>query len=116
MLSFVESLFSLGRQDEYLGIEAESPSGLTLRCGRAQHVFDRLSRAVTRNGKLVATFGAIQRVRITEESKDNGPVVWLVSLQLSGSRVVPIGRCVDSAAASSTAAHIAAVTGARVHA
>jgi cytochrome c-type biogenesis protein CcmF len=55
MLSFVESLFSLGRQDEYLGIETESPSGLTLRCGRAQHVFDRLSRAVTRNGKLEST-------------------------------------------------------------
>jgi hypothetical protein len=114
MLSFVERLFPFLRPEEFLEIESESHSGLSLRCGRARTVFDRLSRAVTRNGKLVTTFGSIQHVRITEESTQGGPALWSVSLQLSGSRTVPIGRATDGKVASTAAARIATVTGARV--
>src|SRR5882672_3759221 len=112
MLSFVQHLFSSHEQDESLKIEAASHVALSLRHGRVVTVFDRLSRAVTRNGRLIATFGSIHQVRVTQESAADGPAAWSVSLQLSGSRVVPIGRCMDSTAASVAAAHIATVTGA----
>jgi hypothetical protein len=114
MLSFVERLVSFLRQDELLKIEAESPSSLSLRCGRALTVFDRLSRTVTRNGKLVATFGSIQQIRVAPESTEEGPAAWSVKLQLTGLRVVQVGRTTDSTAASTAAAHIATITGARV--
>lgn len=113
MSSFVASLFPFLRQ-EFLEVEVATDTGLTLRCGRALIVFDRLSRAVTRNGKLVSTFGSIQQVRVTQEQPENGRLVWSVNLRLSGSRALQIGRLPDGTSASAVAGKIGSITGARV--
>jgi hypothetical protein len=102
------------RQEQALGIESESSTTLTLRGGRVVTVFDRLSRAVTQRGRQIATFGTIQHVHIQEESASDGPASWVVSLQLSGSRVVPVGRTTDRTSASTVAAHVATITGTNV--
>jgi hypothetical protein len=114
MPSLVASLFRFLRQEEFLEVEVATDSGITLRCGRALTVFDRLSRAVTRNGKLVSTFGSIQQVRVAQEQLDNGRSVWSVNLRLSGSRAVQIGRLPDGTSASTVAEKIGAITRARV--
>jgi hypothetical protein len=85
-----------------------------VRHGRTLTAFDRLSRAVTQRGRLVATFGAIHCVRVQQQPLKEGPVAWSVSLELSGSRMVPLGRSTDEAAASTAAARIGSITGARV--
>jgi hypothetical protein len=114
MSSFVASLFPFLRQEEFLKQEVATDSGLTLRCGRALFVFDRLSRAITRNGKLVSTFGSIQQVRVTQKQLKNGQHVWSVDLRLSGSRALQIGRLPDGTSASTVAGKIGSITRARV--
>jgi hypothetical protein len=114
MTSFVASLLPFLRQEEFVRIEVATGSVLTLRCGRARIVFDRLSRVVTRNGRLVSAFGPIQEVRVTREQIEERPPVWSVNLRLSGSRAVQIGHLPDGASASTVAANIGSITGARV--
>lgn len=108
MSSVIANLLPLFRQD-YLEVEASTAAALTLRRGRARIVFDRLSRVVTRNGKLLSAFGAIQQVRILQEQQ-----VWALLLGLSGSRAIPIGRLADSHSASTVAGKIVSITGARL--
>lgn len=99
---------------EFLEVEMSTPAALTLRQGRARIVFDRLSRVVTRNGKLLSAFGSIQQVRVIHESSNDGQQVWSLSLGLSGSRAIPIGRVNDGSAASMVAGKIGSITGARL--
>jgi hypothetical protein len=97
--------------DEFLAFESESPSTLTLRQGRVVTAFDRLSRTVTQQGKLVARFGAIRHVQIQQEAAQAGALEWWVSLQLAGTRSVKIGRCPEPSSAAQLAARIGGVTG-----
>jgi hypothetical protein len=100
-------------QTSDLRVEASSVSGLSLRQGGIQTEFDRLSRAVTRHGKVVTRFGAIRQVVVQEQpGRDGHPSVWSVNLELAGSQTVPVGECSDQATAQTTAAQIGAVTGA----
>jgi len=87
---------------------------LSVRSDRAVIIFDRLSRAVTQNGRQVATLGSINSVRVDEEATDGGPIGWRVTLHLAGSRAVMIGRTRDGSAASAVAAGIATIAGTRV--
>lgn len=112
--AITERLAAALRPEEALEIETESSTTLTLRGGRVVTVFDRLTRAVTQRGKLVAAFGTIQHVDIREEAASDGSDLWFVSLQLSGSRRVLVGRTTDAASASIAAAHIATITGTKV--
>lgn len=113
MSSVISNLLPIFRPD-FLEVEASTTAALTLRRGRARIVFDRLSRVVTRNGKLLSAFGAIQHVRLTRELSDHGQQVWSLSLGLSGSRAIPIGCVADSDAASTVAGKIGSITGARL--
>jgi hypothetical protein len=97
--------------DEVLAIESESPATLTLRQGRLVTAFDRLSRTVTQQGKLVARFGAIRHVQIQQEGEHTGALEWWVSLQLAGTSVVKVGRCAEPSSAAQLAARIGSVTG-----
>src|SRR5262245_53839527 len=108
-----ERVGSFLRHDHALQIEAESPTTLTLRDGRAVTVFDRLSRAVTQRGKTVATFGTMQTVHVREEPGDAGSM-WCVTLHLSGSREVVVGRSADRNAATTVATHIATLAGVKL--
>lgn len=97
--------------DEFLAVESESPSTLTLRQGKVVTAFDRLSRTVTQRGKLVARFGAIRHVQVRHEGAHAGaPECW-VSLQLAGTRSVKVGRCLEPSSAAQLAARIGSVTG-----
>ena len=87
---------------------------LSVRSDRTVIVFDRLSRAVTQNGRQVATLGSINSVRVDEEVNEVGPHSWRVTLHLAGSRAVMIGRTRDGSAASAVAAGIATIAGTRV--
>jgi len=113
MSSVIANLMPFFRQD-FLEVEASTVAALTLRRGRARIVFDRLSRVVTRNGKLLSAFGAIQHVHVTPEQLVDGRQVWSLSLGLSGSRAIAIGRVPDGGAASTVAGKIGAITGARL--
>ena len=97
--------------DEFLAVESESPATLTLRQGRLVTAFDRLSRTVTQQGKLVARFGAIRHVQVQQEGAQAGGPQWWVSLQLAGTSVVKVGRCPESSSAAQLAARIGSVTG-----
>jgi hypothetical protein len=98
-------------QDEFLAVESESPSTLTLRQGRAVTALDRLSRTVTQQGRLVARFGAIRHVRVQQEGAQPGTLGWCVILQLAGTGSVRVGRCPEPASAAQLAARIGSVTG-----
>lgn len=113
MSSVIANLLPFFRHD-FLELEASTAAALTLRRGRALIVFDRLSRVVTRNGKLLSAFGSIQQVRVAPEPSGHGQQVWSVSLGLAGSRAIPIGRMSDGHSASAVAAKIGAITGARL--
>jgi hypothetical protein len=113
MSSVIANLLPFFRHD-LLEVEASTAAALMLRRGRALIVFDRLSRVVTRNGKLLSAFGSIQHVRVTSEPSGNGQQVWSLSLGLSGSRAIPIGRMSDGNSASTVAGKIGAITGARL--
>jgi hypothetical protein len=113
MSSAIASLLPFFRRD-VLEVEASTPAALTLRRGRALIVFDRLSRVVTRNGKLLSAFGSIQHVRVTREQSDNDQPVWSLSLGLTGSRAIPIGRMSDANSAATVAGKIGSITGARL--
>lgn len=98
--------------DEFLAVESESPSTLTLRQGRVVTAFDRLSRTVTQQGKLVARFGAIRHVQVQQEGgAQAGSLEWWVSLQLAGTGSVRVGRCPEPSSAAQLAARIGSVTG-----
>jgi len=97
--------------DEVLAVESESPATLTLRQGRVVTAFDRLSRTVTQQGKLVARFGAIRHVQMQAEGAQPDAQEWSVSLQLAGSSLVRLGHCPDAPSAAQLAARIGSVTG-----
>ena len=97
--------------DEFLVVESESPATLTLRQGRLVTAFDRLSRTVTQQGKLVARFGAIRHVQVQQEGTQAGGPQWWVSLQLAGTGLVKVGRCPEPSSAAELAARIGSVTG-----
>ena len=97
--------------DEFLAVESESPSTLTLRQGRVVTAFDRLSRTVTQQGRLVARFGAIRHVQVQQEGAQAGALEWSVGLQLAGTGSVKIGRCPELSSAAQLAARIGSVTG-----
>jgi hypothetical protein len=101
-------------QDEFLAVESESPATLTLRQGRVVTAFDRLSRTVTQQGKLVARFGAIRHVQVHQEGAQAGALEWWVSLQLAGTGSVKVGRCPEPSSAAQLAARIGSVTGVSV--
>jgi hypothetical protein len=111
MRAFFERRLGFLRNDQSLAIEQETASTLALRNGRVLVVFDRLSRAVTQRGKMIATFGTIQHVHVRKDSGGDGADLWLVCLQLAGSREVVVARTGDSTTASMAAARIAAITG-----
>jgi len=114
MPSLIERLRSLRHHGARLDIEAESAASLSLRSDRGLVVFDRLSRAVTQNGRQIATFGSIHSVRFDAEANGDKATSWLVVLQLAGSRAVAIGRTSDESEAAVAAERIAAITGTRV--
>jgi hypothetical protein len=97
--------------DDFLTVESESPSTLTLRQGKVVTAFDRLSRTVTQHGKLMARFGAIRHVQVQQESAQAGALEWWVSLQLAGTGWVKVGRCPEPSSAAQLAARIGSVTG-----
>lgn len=97
--------------DEFLAVETETPATLTLRQGRVVTAFDRLSRTVTQQGKLVARFGTIRHVRIQQEHPPAGAIEWWITLQLAGAGSVRVGRCHEQASAAQLAAHIGSVIG-----
>jgi len=111
MRSLVAHLRSLRPQIARLVVEAESSTSLSVRNGRTLTLFDRLTRAVTQNGRQVTTFGSIHHVRIEEKTREDGTSACLVALQLAGSRDVAIGRTTDGSEASLAAAQIAKITG-----
>lgn len=84
---------------------------LTVHQGRVVTAFDRLSRTVTQQGKLVARFGAIRHVQVRQEGAQAGVLEWSVSLQLAGTGSVRIGRCPEPSSAAQLAARIGSVTG-----
>ena len=98
-------------QDEFLAVESESPATLTLRQGRVVTAFDRLSRTVTQQGKLVARFGAIRHVQIQQEGEQADALQWWVTLQLAGTSSVKVGRCPEPSSAAQLASRIGSVTG-----
>lgn len=100
--------------DEFLALESQSPSTLALRQGRVVTTFDRLSRTVTQQGKLVARFGAIRQVRVLQEGEQAGTLEWWVCLQLAGTGSVRVGRCPEPSSAAQLAAQIAGATGVEV--
>lgn len=97
-------------QDEFLAVESESPATLTLRQGRVITAFDRLSRTVTQQGKLVARFGTIRHVQVQSEGASDAPEWWL-TLQLAGTVSVRVGRCPERSSAAQLATTIGRVTG-----
>lgn len=89
----MRSLFArlrLRPHDAKLVIESQSPVSLSLRNDRTLIVFDRLSRAVTQNGRHVATFGSIHSVQIDAETSDDRPTAWLVTIKLAASQIATI--------------------------
>ena len=102
------------RTDEALAVLAESPTTLTLRHGRLLTTFDRLSRTITQQGKVVAPFGTIRHIRVFDEQGTNGLVAWWITLQLAGTGSVKVGSCGERAQAAQMASQISAVTGAPV--
>jgi hypothetical protein len=115
MWSLVERWLSRRQPDDRLLVESETSSSLTLRHGTLRTVFDRLTRAVTQQGRQVSTFGNLQRVLVRQSAKDDGSTVWLVALQLRGPRdEITVGRAQDADEAAAAATRIAAVTGTQV--
>jgi len=112
--SLVARWLPFGRQDEFLVVQAESPTTLTLRQGRLLTAFDRLSRTATQQGKVVAPFGNIRHVRVFEEPTPARVVVWCIALQLAGTRSVRLGCCAEQGRAAELARQVSAVTGASV--
>jgi hypothetical protein len=102
------------RSDEALVVQAESPTTLTLRHGRQLSTFDRLSRTITQQGKVVAPFGTIRHIRVFDEPSSAGAVAWWITLQLAGTGSIRVGSCVERAQAAQLAGQISAVTGAPV--
>lgn len=113
MRSLIERFRSSRSHAPGLVVEAESSVSLAVRSGRMLTVLDRLSRAVTQNGRQIATLGSIHHVRVDERATEGGPA-WQVALQLAGSRLVAIGRTKGGSEASVAAQRIAAITGTRV--
>ena len=97
--------------DEALAVESESPATLTLRQGRLVTAFDRLSRTVTQQGKLVARFGAIRHVQVQAQGAQPDAQEWFVCLQLAGTSRVRVGHCPEASGAAELAARIGSVTG-----
>jgi hypothetical protein len=115
MWSLVERLWSRRQPADRLLVESETSTALTLRHGSQRMVFDRLTRAVTQQGRQISTFGNLQRVLVRQSAKDDGSPVWLVALQLKGPREeVAVGRAKDADEAAAAATRIAAVTGTQV--
>ncbi len=112
--SLVARWLPFGRQDDFLAVQAESPTTLTLRQGRLLTTFDRLSRTATQHGKVVAAFGNIRHVRVFEEPTPARAVVWSIALQLAGTRSVRAGSCAEPERAAELARQVSAVTGASV--
>lgn len=114
MRNFIKRFVHLVRQEPSLAVEEVSAMTLKLRHGHRVTVFDRLSRTVVQNGRLVARFGVIQHVRSERSASAEAPAQWLVALELSGGRQVEIGRSPDGAAATDAATRIATLTGVRL--
>ena len=112
--SLVARWLPFGRQDDFLVVQAESPTTLTLRQGRLLTAFDRLSRTTTQQGKVVAAFGNIRHVRVFEEPTPSRAAVWCIALQLAGTRSVRLGCCAEQGRAAELARQVSAVTGASV--
>src|SRR5262245_13055477 len=112
--SLVARWLPFGRQDDFLVVQAESPTTLTLRQGRMLTAFDRLSRTATQQGKVVAAFGNIRHVRLFEEPAASRGSVWCIALQLAGTRSVRVGCCPEPTRAAELARQVSAVTGASV--
>jgi hypothetical protein len=102
------------RSDEALVVQSESPNMLTLRHGRQLSTFDRLSRTITQQGKVVAPFGTVRHIRVFDEPSAAGTVAWWITLQLAGTGSVRVGSCAERADAAQLAGQISAVTGAPV--
>ena len=102
------------RTDETLVVQAESPTTLTLRHGRMLTAFDRLSRTITQQGKVVAPFGTIRHIRVFDEPTAAGVVAWWITLQLAGTGSVKVGSSAGRDHAAQLAGQISAVTGAPV--
>lgn len=102
------------RLDEALVVQSESPTTLTLRHGRLLTAFDRLSRTITQQGKVVAPFGTIRHIRVFDEPSAAGAVAWWITLQLAGTGSVKVGSCPGRDQAAQLAGQISTVTGAPV--
>jgi hypothetical protein len=102
------------RSDEALVVQAESMNTLTLRHGRLLSTFDRLSRTITQQGKVVAPFGTIRHIRVFDEPSSAGAVAWWITVQLAGTGSVRVGSCAERAHAAQLAGQISTVTGAPV--
>ena len=107
------SRWFMRRSDEALVVQAESSTTLTLRHGRVLTAFDRLSRTITQQGKVVAPFGTIRHIRVFDEPSA-GAVAWWVTLQLAGTGSVKVGSCPGRDHAAQLAGQISTVTGAPV--
>ena len=109
------SRWLMRRRNEALVVQAESPTTLTLRQGRMLTAFDRLSRTITQQGKVVAPFGTIRHIRVFDEpSTAAGAVAWWITLQFAGTGSVKVGSCPGREHAAQLAGQISAVTGAPV--
>jgi hypothetical protein len=80
----------------------------------APFLLDSRSRAITRDGRVLARYDAIRWVRISERKDEDGTMSWSVMLEIGLLRNVVIGRTCDGADASIAAAHFATVTGKKV--
>jgi hypothetical protein len=111
MLNLIKRVVDLVRQEPSLVVEEDSALTLKLRQGHRVTTFDRLSRTVVQNGRLVARFGVIQHVRVARAGGPDAPEQWSLALDLSGGAQVEVARSPDGNAAAAAASRIATLTG-----
>jgi hypothetical protein len=105
---------ALVRQQPTMAVEEASALTLKVRHGHRLTAFDRLSRTVVQNDRVVARFGVVHHVRVDRRADSDGRDAWGLALELSGGGLVEVGRSADLPSVSAAAAQIGALIGVRV--
>jgi hypothetical protein len=87
---------------------------LVLKSGNRSVIADNRFQTVKTGESVLARFDAIKSIDITVNNNDDGPPLWLISLNLNWHSSVKIGESSDSTEASIVAAHLSTITGKKV--
>ena len=100
--------FAVGKRE--IVIAKDTREVLELMHGRVRTVFDRRSRNVLQNGRVVASMALVDRIELHFPMTQQGTPNWYVTVHIRGGRQVEVGQATDSTDASIVAARIASIT------